>query len=83
MTRYFLHLRDHIDEVLDEEGIELPGLGALKKAVMEAARDIMAGDVRNGVLDFRYRIDAQNEQGDIVFSLPFQHAASIIPAIEH
>jgi hypothetical protein len=80
MTRYFLHLRDHVDEIFDVEGIDLPSLDALKKAVIEAARDVMIGDLRNGVLDFRYRIDAQDEQGAVVFSLPFQHAISIIPA---
>jgi hypothetical protein len=80
MTRYFLHLRDHIDEIFDAEGIDLPSLDALKKAVIEAARDIMTGDLRNGVLDLRYRIDAQDEQGAVIFSLPFQHAISIIPA---
>lgn len=80
MTRYFLHLRDHIDEIFDAEGLDLSSLDALKKAVIEAARDIMAGDLRNGVLDFRYRINAQDEKGAVVFSLPFQHAISIIPA---
>jgi hypothetical protein len=79
MPRYFLHLRDHVDELMDAEGVELPDLEAVKKAVLEAARDVMIGDLRNGLLDFRYRIDAENENGAIVFTLPFKHGVNIIP----
>ena len=79
VSRYFFHLRDHVDEVLDAEGIELPDLEALKKAVLSAARDVMIGDLRNGLIDFRYRIDVENQHGAVVFTLPFKHAVNIIP----
>jgi hypothetical protein len=39
----------------------------------------MAGDLRKGVLDLRYRIDAEDAQGKILYTLPFDHAVSIIP----
>jgi hypothetical protein len=81
MPHFFLHLRDHVDETLDPEGLDLPDLDALKRAVLEAARDVMAGDLRNGLIDLRYRIDAENAQGAVVFSLPFQHAVNIIPPL--
>ncbi len=80
MPLYFLHLRDHVDEMLDPEGVDLPNLEAAKKAVVEAARDIMSGDVRNGVIDLRYRIDVENEKGSVVYPLPFEHAVNIVPA---
>ena len=80
MSRYFLHLRDHVEEMLDPEGVELPSLEAVKKAVLEAARDVMSGDLRNGLLDLRYRIDVENDQGAIIFTLPFEHAVKVIPA---
>ena len=79
MARYFMHLRDSTDELLDPEGIELVDLEAVRQSVMRAARDILAGDLRNGVVDLRYRIDAENEGGAIVYSLAFKHAFSIIP----
>jgi hypothetical protein len=82
MPRFYLHLRDHVDEIIDDEGIELSGLEAVKKAVMAAARDVMSGDVRAGVLDLRYRIDAEDEQGAIAYSLPFQYAVSIVPTAD-
>lgn len=79
MARYFLHLRDSVDELLDPDGEEFANLEALRAAVMVSARDLMAGDIRNGVMDLRYRIDAEDEAGDIVYSLPFKHAVNIIP----
>ena len=81
MSRYFLHLRDGTDELLDPDGIELPTLEALRKCVVANARDVMAGDLRNGVIDFRFRIDAEDEAGAIVYTLPFKHAVSVIAEI--
>ena len=79
MTLYFLHLRDSVDELLDPEGQEYADLEALKKAVLFSGRDLLAGDIRNGIVDLRYRLDAENSQGQIVYTLPFKHAFSIIP----
>ena len=79
MTRYFLHLRDHVDEILDPEGLELVDLDAVKKAVLEGARDSISNEIKSeGVMDLRYRIDAENEAGEVVHSLPFKDAVNII-----
>jgi hypothetical protein len=74
-----MHLRDGIDECLDPEGKDFPNIEALRNAVLFTARDLMVGDIRDGILDLRFRIDAENEKGQVVFSLPFKHALSIIP----
>jgi hypothetical protein len=81
MVRYFLHLRDGSDEVIDPDGMEFADIQALRDAVMKNARDTIAGDVQNGVIDLRYRIDAENEAGQVVYSLPFKHAVSVIPEL--
>jgi hypothetical protein len=78
MARYFLHLRDGNDEILDPEGSEFADLDALRKAVLVSARDLIAGDVREGVIDFRFRIEAENEAGEVIYSLPFKNAVSVI-----
>ena len=54
-------------------------MDALRGAVLIAVRDLMAGDIRDGILDFRFRIDAGDEAGTIVYSLPFGHALNVIP----
>jgi hypothetical protein len=79
VARYFMHLRDGIDELLDPEGLELHDLEAVRQKVMTAAGDILAGDLRNGIVDLRYRIDAEDEVGAIVYTLAFKHALSTIP----
>jgi hypothetical protein len=79
VARYFMHLRDGTDELLDPEGVELKDLEAVRQNVMAAARDILACDLRNGIVDLRYRIDAENDLGAIVYSLAFRHAFSIVP----
>jgi hypothetical protein len=79
VTLYFMNLRDGTEELLDPEGREFPSLDALRKAVLETVRDLMSGDMRGGVIDFRFRVDAEDEDGVIVYSLPFKHAVNIIP----
>jgi hypothetical protein len=79
MPRYFLHLRDSKDEVLDPEGVLMPP-EAVVGAALAAARDCMAEDVRQGLLDLHYRIDVHDENGEIVHSLPFDSALEFAPA---
>ena len=77
MRRYFLHLRDGTDEVLDPDGHMLAG-DAVAGAALLSARDCMAGDVQAGRLDLRYRIDVEDDGGAIVHSVGFADALEII-----
>ena len=81
MARYFMHLRDGTEQLLDPEGLEYASVDAVRKAVLIAARDLMTGDIREGVIDFRFRIDVEDESGEIIYSLPFKHAVNIIPEL--
>lgn len=78
MPRYFFHLIDSVDETLDPEGVHMPP-EALAGAALLQARDCMAGDVKSGRLDFRYRIDVHDEAGELVHSLTFEDALDIVP----
>ncbi len=82
MARYFLHLRDGTEELLDPDGREFASLAALRDAVLVTARDLLMGDVRDGLLDLRFRIDAEDDGGAIIYTLPFSYAVNIIPAVE-
>jgi hypothetical protein len=80
MPRFFLHLRDGTDETLDPEGREIADMEALRKTVLAEARELMAGDLKSGgVIDLRYRIDAEEPDGNVVYTLPFKHAVNVIP----
>ena len=78
MARYFLHLRDGSDSMIDEEGQEFADPDALRLSVLEAARDVISGDAKRGLLDLRFRIEAEDENGAVVYTLPFKHAVSIV-----
>ena len=80
MPLYFMHLRDGTDQLLDPEGKDFATLDELRTAVLFNARDVMAADIRNGVVDFRFRIDVEDEEGTLVYTLPFENAFTIIPA---
>ena len=77
MPRYFFHLRDSTDEVLDPEGVEMPAKAVAGAALLQA-RDCMAGDVKNGRLDLHYRIDVHDESGAVVHSLAFEEALEVV-----
>jgi hypothetical protein len=79
VTKYFMNLRDGTEELLDPEGVEYESLDALRKAVLATVRDLMSGDMQHGVIDLRFRIDAEDGEGVIVYTLPFKHAVNIIP----
>jgi hypothetical protein len=79
MARYFLHLRDTVEELLDEDGVDYASTDELRSSVMLAARDLISADVLRGVVDLRFRIDAEDENGTLVYRLPFKHAFSIVP----
>jgi len=80
MSLYFLHLRNGTSEILDPEGSYAGSMKELRGCVLRCARELMVCDMQRGVLDLRFRIDAEDVAGRIVHSLPFQHAVSIIPA---
>lgn len=79
MPHYYLHLRDGVDELLDPDGINMPA-DAVPGFALRAARDCIAGDVMNGRIEFKYRIDVEDENGNVVHSVPFAEAIEIVPA---
>lgn len=77
MARYFMHLRDGSDGLLDPDGIEMP-VDAIADRTLACARDCMAGDVAEGRLDLRYHIDVHDEDDKVVHTLSFADAIEII-----
>jgi hypothetical protein len=73
-----MQVRDSTKELLDPEGLEFPTLEALKMGVLVGARDLMSGDVLRGQIDFSSRIDAEDESGAVVYTLPFGDALQVI-----
>ena len=81
MARYFMQLRGGAEDVLDPDGSEFATLAALREAVLFTARDLIASDVRLGLMDLRLRIDAEDEDGVIVHTLRLKHAVNIVTGV--
>ena len=79
MVRYYMQLRDGTDHLLDPDGIEYADIDVLKRKVLVAVRELISEDVKGGVIDLRFRIDAEDRNGVIVYTLDFADAVNIIP----
>jgi hypothetical protein len=79
MPLFLFHLRDGVDRTLDPEGLELPDTDAVKRKALEAARDVTAHGIIDGKLDLNLRIDVEDENETIVYTLAFRDAFEIIP----
>lgn len=78
MTKFFFHLNDGHDRLLDPDGLLMP-IEAVPGAALHQARDCIAGDVQIGRLDLHYRIEVHNEAGEIIHSLDFRDAVENVP----
>ena len=80
MPRYFLHLRYPASEdgfARDDEGDELPDLGALRQHVVDTARDLMTGTRLKAIPDWlRCSFEVTDEAGAVVLTLPFSEAVA-------
>lgn len=78
VARYYFHLRDGEDHLIDAEGIELFA-DAVSGVALVQARDCMAGDIKTGLLKLDTFIDVYDRDGALVHSLSFGDAVEIIP----
>jgi hypothetical protein len=77
VPRYFMHLVDSTDVLRDPDGVVIPA-ELVERVALRAARDCMAGDVKHGRLDLRYRIDVHDENGKVVHRLAFPDAVEVL-----
>ena len=77
MPLVYMHLIDGTDVTFDPDGFEMPVEDIAAKALLQA-RDCMAGDVKDGRLYLGYRIEVQDEAGEVVHRLNFSDAVEIV-----
>lgn len=78
MPRYFFHLRDGEDILLDPEGRELDDREAVERMALDEARSIIADEARGGRIELNARIDVETEEGELVHRLDFVNAVEIV-----
>lgn len=74
MAKYYFNLRGGSADVEAEEGFEFANHAAARNAAVKEARSLIAADILNGILDLTSRIEVTDEQGNLLFSLPFEAA---------
>jgi len=72
MPRYFFHIKDEVETIRDEEGIEFHNLDAVRGEAMESAREMMSGEVREGHGPDGRTFVITDEQGQTVLTFPFK-----------
>ncbi|QZH74214.1 MAG: hypothetical protein JY451_10960 [Erythrobacter sp.] len=77
MARYFFHLRDGQDLLLDPDGRELPDMEAVAAATLREAREIISHDAREGRIKLDYHLDVQDTGGQLVHRLDFEDAVVV------
>jgi hypothetical protein len=77
VARYYFHLRDGTDRLLDPEGTELASLETVEQITLFEARSIISGDALEGRIKLDYHIDVEDASGTIVHSLEFEKAVTI------
>jgi hypothetical protein len=79
MPLYYFHLYDGGEWVSDAEGIELADRAAIEAVALSQARDVMAGDIREGRIDLNLRIVIDDAAGERAHMLCFADALTIAP----
>jgi uncharacterized protein DUF6894 len=72
-----MHICNGQGFVEDEEGRELADDAAARAEAVAAARDVMAGDLREGRLDLTSFIEVEDEAHKLLFTILFADAVEI------
>ena len=78
LSKYFFHLRDGVDLVLDEEGRECDGLDEAVILALQDARSILSEEVQSGLIDLDRHLDVETADGVIAHRLQFTDAVRIV-----
>ena len=76
MGRYYFHLCDGTDVLLDPDGRDLEE-GSISTAALAEARAMIAADVLEGNVRLDQQIEVRDASGTIVHRLPFEDAVVV------
>jgi hypothetical protein len=77
MPRFYIHVRNRLGLVPDEEGIELPDLESARAEAVRSIRSIIGDEAREGLLDLCGEAQLADEAGRILAEVPFSAAFEI------
>ena len=74
MKRYFFHVLENGQLIIDEEGLELPGLDAARHEATESVRYILSEAIRSGKRDVPDAFVIADETGQALDTIPLATA---------
>ena len=78
MSRFYFHCYGLGEPLEDFEGADLLDEAAARARAVESLRDMMAGDVLQGLLDTRFVIEIEDERGGPVARIGCAEALRIL-----
>lgn len=78
MPRFYFHLYQGGEMLVDPEGVELAGPGYARTRALVVARDLIAADAVNGAIDLDSRLRVVDEADRLVVDLTFSDAVAFI-----
>lgn len=78
MPNYHLHLHNAHVDASDEEGHDLPDLKAARTKALAGIRDFIGHEAMTGKIDLRGQVDIADEAGEILETVHFKDAFTII-----
>ena len=76
MRRYFFHLLDHTDKLLDPEGRTIEDPALIPQLALREARWIVSQDALSGAVDLNQLIEVRDEAGELVHRLSLRDAVT-------
>lgn len=78
MARYYFHLRDGQDILIDPEGREIGDVSQIPALVLKEVRSMMSQDALEGHIRFNQSIDVLDMSGRVVYHLSFRDAVTVV-----
>ena len=78
MVRYYFHLRDGGERLLDPQGTDIDDPAQLERMALREARAVISQEALEGKINLQQRIEIEDETGRLVHSLSFADAVRIV-----
>jgi len=78
VVRYYFHLRDGVERLLDPQGADVDDPAQLARMALKEARAVVAQEALEGEINLQQRIEIEDEGGNLVHSLSFADAVRIV-----
>lgn len=77
VARYFFHLRDGSERLLDPQGVAIDDPGRIAEVALKEARTLILQEALQGAINLDQRLEVEDAKGSLVHSLRFSDAVHI------